>query len=519
MSVRAEERISVLLVEDDDEDYLLTRDLLAKLDVPYEVDRACDYASALEASRARGYSVGLVDYRLGPDNGIDLVRELVEAGSDMPMIVLTGQGDHEVDVEAANAGAADFLVKGELSPTLLERTIRYAIRSQASLRALREREEGLRQAQRLEAVGQLAGGVAHDFNNMMTAVIGFAELALARLGDPEDPAREYLHEVKRAGERAGELAHQLLAFSRKQVLQTRVFDLNDVVSDVSGMLRRLLSDDVELVTVLDPRLGAIEADPAQIEQVLVNLAINAGDAMPGGGKLTIETTNVELDAAHASRYLDVRPGSYVQLAVTDTGTGMDAEMTGRIFEPFFTTKEVGEGTGLGLATVFGIVKQSGGDIGVYSELGRGTTFRVYLPRAHSPVDVVETPAARTAAPACAGTILLVDDEELVRNFEEAVLDESGYTVLAAAGPTQALELAREHAGTIDLLVTDVVMPHLSGRELADLLAEERPGLRVLFTSGYASGAIAHHGIVEPGAAFLQKPMSRVALLDKVRELL
>jgi signal transduction histidine kinase len=514
-----DERIAVLLVEDDDEDYLLTRDLFAKLDVHYDIHRVADYRSALEAASEGAFGVGLVDYRLGPDNGIDLVREIVERGDDLPMIVLTGQGDHAVDVEAAKAGAADYLVKGELSPTLLERTIRYAIRSQANLRALREREEGLRRAQRLEAVGQLAGGVAHDFNNMMTAVIGFAELVLAQVDPAQQTTREYLGEIKRAGERAGELSNQLLAFSRMQVLQTSVFDLNTLVAELTGMLNRLISDDIELVSILDPGLASVEADPAQVEQVVVNLAVNASHAMPGGGKLTIETTNVELDESHASRYLDVRPGPYVQLAVSDTGTGMDAETVSRIFEPFFTTKEVGEGTGLGLATVFGIVKQSGGDIGVYSELGRGTTFKVYLPQTLSAAKELDLPVVHSPTALGSETILLVDDEEQVRHFERAVLTASGYTVLEARDPEHALELSRTHDGEIDLLVTDVVMPGLSGRDLAERIVRERPQLKTLYTSGYASGAIAHHGILEPGVAFIQKPLNRLSLITKVRETL
>src|ERR1043165_9453090 len=310
-----EEHIGVLLVDDDDEDYLLTTDLLSKLDgVQYQLHRVVDYQSALKASEEGLYDVCLVDYRLGPDDGIELVRELIANGHDMPIIVLTGQGDHDVDVEAARAGAADYLVKGEISPTLLERTIRYAIRSHADMRALRESEDSRRQAQRMEAVGQLAGGVAHDINNMMTAVIGFSALVLARLDDAHDPLRPYLEQIKRAGERAGDMAHQLLAFSRKQVLQTRVFNVNTVVADVEKLLQRLISDGVELLSVLDEKLEPVEADPGQIEQVIMNLAINASDAMPNGGKLTIETANVELDASFAERYADVSPGPSVLLA-------------------------------------------------------------------------------------------------------------------------------------------------------------------------------------------------------------
>ena len=505
-------RIDVLLVDDDDDDYLLTKDMLSRLDGPhYEIRWAPDSESALRECHQAAYDVCLIDYRLGPEDGIQLVRQLVEEGADMPIIVLTGQGDYRVDVEAAEAGAADYLVKGDLSPTLLERTIRYAIRSNADMRALRNREKELRQAQKMEAVGQLAGGIAHDFNNMMTGVIGFSELTLARLG-AADPLREYVEEIKHAGERAGALTQQLLAFSRKQVLQTRVIDLNSVVAEVEKLLGRLVADDVVIVTVLDPTLEHVEADLGQLEQVMMNLAINASDSMPSGGTLTIETSNVQLEAGDAA-------GSYVQLTVSDTGAGMDDETARQIFEPFFTTKEHGSGTGLGLSTVYGIVKQSGGDISVDSRLGQGTTFKVFLPSVHAMIDEVELPAVDVDLPRGSETILLVDDEDIVRRFVLEVLTECGYSVLAAGGAEQALELSRDHASSIQMLLTDVVMPRLSGPELSEQLAQDRPGLRTLYTSGYAPDAIAHHGVLEPGISFLSKPLNRASLAQKVREVL
>jgi CheY-like chemotaxis protein len=307
------------------------------------------------------------------------------------------------------------------------------------------------------------------------------------------------------------MSHQLLAFSRKQVLQTQVFNINTVVVEIQKLLQRLLADNIELVSVLDPELEPVDADPGQIELVIMNLAINAGDAMPAGGKLMIETANVELDTSDTSRYIDVKPGHYVLLAVSDSGTGMDAETTQRIFEPFFTTKDVGKGTGLGLSTVFGIVKQSGGDI--------GTTFKIYLPRVQASVEQLEKPTTDTKLPRGSETILLTDDEELVRSFEREVLIERGYTVLEAHGPSHALELAREHSGPIHLLLTDVVMPELNGRELSEQLTQNRPEIKTLYTSGYASGAIVHHGILESGVAFLPKPLNRNSLAYKVREVL
>ena len=519
MGSRAPGQIAVLLVDDDADDYLLTKDLLSKLDGDrYDIQWVSDHRSALRAAHEGEHDVYLVDYRLGADDGIELVRELIANGHDVPVIVLTGQGNRDVDVEAAQAGAADYLVKGEVSPALLERTIRYAMQGRAHLRALRESEEGLRQAQRMEAVGQLAGGVAHDFNNMMSVVIGFSEFVLAHLDDAH-PQRAHVEEIMRAGKRASTMTQQLLAFSRKQVLDPRVFDLNTVVADVETMLQRLIGEDIELVSVLDPELEPIEADPGQLEQVLMNLVINARDAMPTGGKLTIETANVDLDAEYASRHLDVVPGPYVLLAVSDTGVGMEAETLRQIFEPFFTTKEEGKGTGLGLATVFGIVKQSGGDIHVYSEPSQGTTFKIYLPRTQAPVDRVEPPVAGTKPARGTETVLLVEDEELVRSLERKVLEESGYTVLEALSANHALELAEQHDGVIDLLLTDVVMPQLSGRELADLLAPERPEMRILYASGYTADAITRHGVLEQGIAFLPKPLTPTSLLRKVREVL
>jgi signal transduction histidine kinase len=509
------EQIDVLLVDDDDDDYLLTKDMLSGLDGPeYAIHWVADSQSALRECHQATYDVCLIDYRLGPENGIELVRELIADGNDMPIIVLTGQGDYRVDVEATQAGAADYLVKGEISPTLLERTIRYAIQSNADMRALRKSEKELRQAQKMEAVGQLAGGIAHDFNNMMTAVIGFSELTLARL-EAADPLREFVEEIKRAGERAGVMTQQLLAFSRKQMLQMRVLDLNVVVTEVEKLIQRLVADDVEVVCVLDPELEHVEADFGQLEQVIMNLAINASDSMPAGGKLTIETANVELDA----RFVDIAPGQYVLLAVSDTGTGMDERTMRQIFEPFYTTKEIGRGTGLGLSTVFGIVKQSGGDVSVYSEPGHGTTFKVYLPQVRAPIDRIAVPVAETELPRGSETILIVDDEHVVRRFELEVLTECGYTVIEASGVQHALELARDHPGRIDLLLTDVVMPTLSGPEVSERLARDRPDLRTLFTSGYASDAIVRHGVLEPGIAFLPKPLSRGALARKVRETL
>jgi PAS domain S-box-containing protein len=377
-------------------------------------------------------------------------------------------------------------------------------------------EEQFRQAQKMEAVGRLAGGVAHDFNNLLTVITSYSALLLEDLG-PTDPRREDLNEILRAATGAAGLTRQLLAFSRQQVLEPRVLDLNEVVGAAGKMLQRLIGEDVELVTVLAPDLGWVKADPGQIEQVIMNLAVNARDAMPDGGKLTIETSNAELNDAYARRHPPLSPGEYVLLSVSDTGIGMDEVTRTRLFEPFFTTKAQGRGTGLGLATVYGIVKQSAGFIWVYTELGHGTTFKIYLPRVHED-PVAAQPAASTEVRG-SETIVVAEDAEGVRAVVQNVLRRNGYTVLPAPDGQTALDLVGTHPEPIHLLITDVIMPGMSGRQLADRLRDLRPGLKVLFVSGYTDDAIIRHGMLEPGIAFLQKPFTPESLTRKVREVL
>jgi nitrogen-specific signal transduction histidine kinase/CheY-like chemotaxis protein len=380
-------------------------------------------------------------------------------------------------------------------------------------------EAQLLQSQKMEAIGQLAGGVAHDFNNLLGVITGYAELLLKDLGALH-PGLHRVEQIQRAAERAGGLTRQLLAFSRKQVLLPEVLELNSVLDETEKMLRRLIGEDVQLVTVFAPGLGLVKADPGQMEQVIVNLAVNARDAMPGGGKLIIETSNVDLDANYTRTHPEVRPGPYVMLAVSDTGHGMNTDTMSRIFEPFFTTKEVGKGTGLGLSTVFGIVKQSGGHIGVYSEVGRGTSFKVYLPRIERSGEVAPAGVARAEAlPVGSETILLVEDEEALRQLIREILEVGGYRVLPGGSPEEALAAAEAHSGPIHLLLTDVVMPLMSGRQVADRIKASRPAVRVMYMSGYTDEAISHHGALEPGTEFLQKPFTAHALLRKVREVL
>jgi two-component system cell cycle sensor histidine kinase/response regulator CckA len=379
-------------------------------------------------------------------------------------------------------------------------------------------ENQLRQAQKMQAVGRLAGGIAHDFNNILMAILGYSDMAMKAL-PASDPVRKLIEEVHAAGTRAAALTRQLLAFSRKQVLLPRVFSLNDLAANLSEMLRRLIGEDIQLVTAFDPTSGQVKADPGQIEQVIANLAVNSRDAMPHGGTLTIGTANVELDESYASQYAEVSPGRYVLLTVTDTGTGMTDEVKAHIFEPFFTTKDQAKGTGLGLAIIFGIVKQSGGHITLDSEPGYGATFKVYLPRVERAGEVAVPRGASGEVPYGTETILLVEDNESVRKLARMVLEERGYTMLMAGNGAEAIELARRYAGEIHLLLTDMIMPGMSGLVLAPLLVSSIPGLKVLYMSGFTDAAIERQDLATIGSSFLQKPFTADLLAHQVRALL
>jgi PAS domain S-box-containing protein len=379
-------------------------------------------------------------------------------------------------------------------------------------------ETQLRQSQKLEAIGSLAAGVAHDFNNILGVIIGYGELAQHQL-EPGHPVRPRVDQILKAGQRAAHLTRQLLAFSRKQVLQPKLLDLNTIVADTHRMLGRLIGEDLKVVARPALALGTVNADPGQVEQIILNLAVNARDAMPKGGSLTLETANVDLDEAYASAHPPATPGRYVMLAVSDTGIGMDPETQQRMFEPFFTTKPEGQGTGLGLATVYGIVKQSGGHIWVYSEPGRGTTFKVYLPRVDELAEVALQGTAPLDTPRGHETILVVEDSEPLREVVREALEDRGYEVRLASNGEEALALARGREGPIDLLLTDVVMPKLGGGDLARMLSTLRPGIRVLYMSGYTSGAILHQGALGEGVTLLEKPFTTDKLARAVREAL
>lgn len=765
--------LKILLVDDDEDDYIITRDLLAEIKGnSFHLDWVETYQTALETIVRNQHDVYLIDYRLGERNGLELLSEVIARGSTAPLILLTGQGDRVVDVEAMRRGASDYLVKGAIDAPSLERSIRYAIerkqaeqtlresehfirtifssvgegivvfdrnlhcqmwnnfmeeltglpeeqalgRSATSLfshppqpggehplqqaligevvsppytpfyipetgkegwmvavytphrtpegeiigvvatirditerkqveEALRESEkkyrtliermsegllqvdnngliqfvndrfcemvgyardellgkpasellsqagdqfltekeirptpentapyetqlrmksgetiwvrvgvapvidaenkvigsvrihaditerkqaektrarleEHLRQSQKMEAVGTLAGGIAHDFNNLLTAIMGYTGLALDRISPDEPPYHDILG-IQKTAERATDLTRQLLAFARRQMVELRVLNLNDLILDMGKMLRRLIGENIELVTLPAPDLGLVKVDPGQFEQLLVNLAINARDAMPEGGKLIIETANVTLDRLYAQNHAEVIPGEYVMLAVTDNGIGMTEDIQDHIFEPFFTTKEVNKGTGLGLATCFGTVKQSNGHIWVYSEPGQGTSLKIYLPRMAEPE--TDSPFRNDPfgnLPRGTETILLVEDDPAVRGLASRILSQQGYHLLEASNGDEALRLVQKQPRQkIDLLITDVVMPQMGGKDLANRLKTIQPSFKVLFTSGYADNAIVQHGILEPEIDFLQKPFSLEMLIRKAREVL
>ena len=462
------------------------------------------------------WDVALSDFAVHDFGALQALSLIQDRGVDLPLIVITGKIKESDVLSVLKAGAADHLTRGNLMRlnAAVERELRAV-----SLRRERVRlEEQFRQAQKMEAVGRLAGGVAHDFNNLLTVITGYSDLLLAK-PELQETHRTALEEIRRSAERGGALTGQLLAFSRRQPLQARSIHLNELVLHIEKLLRRLIGEDIELVTIPAAGQDMVEADAGRLEQVIMNLVVNARDAMPDGGKLTIETGTVQLGANFSAKQLGVKPGAYVTISVVDTGTGMDEETKSHLFEPFFTTKSPGRGTGLGLATAYGIIRQSGGAIGIYSEPGLGTTARIYLPRAEDAA--AADPDSRAADQHLDGaeTILLVEDEARVRKLIIDILSAHGYRVLEATRGEEAVRLCRLHKSEIHLSVVDVVMPEMSGPDLVRTIAPLRPGMRVLYISGYTDEAIIHHGILRSGAAFLQKPFLPDALVRKVREVL
>ena len=505
--------IRLLLVEDNPADARFLQAMLGgSVDPRFELVHVEQLGAAQRQVELQSYHAVLLDLSLPDAQGLQGVTVLHEQMPTLPIVVLTGSDDEALAVDAVRQGAQDYLVKGKIDSTLLTRTVRYAIE--------RNQLEGqLRHAQKMETIGRLAGGLAHDFNNLLTVAITHTDLMRSRL-HAGDPLLEHVNEMEHAAEQAISLTRQLLAFSRQQVLTPRVLDLNHVVSRMVSMMRRLIGTDIELSNVLQMGLGLVQVDPGQIKQVILNLILNARDAMPQGGKLTIETKDFTVGRAGLrAAGATIPAGDYVLLAVGDTGSGMDAATQLHLFEPFFTTKPVGQGTGLGLATVYGIVQQSGGFIQVESAAGEGSTFRILLPRAHQTVAEVDHSEPVAAAGRGFETILLVEDYPSLRAAFRSVLRSKGYQVLEASDGVEALDIASQLDGPLHLLVTDIVMPKLNGRELAAQLLVLRPGLRVLFMSGYPKGGIGYPGISDAEISFLEKPFNAETLARKVREVL
>ena len=504
----------ILAVDDDAQARALIEMALADAPFTYELDIVSTAAAGLTRIASAQHDVYLIDQQLPDGNGVELIQRAKREGITQPFILMTGYGSGALDEAASREGAADYVEK-HMVGAHLERSIRYALRNWQWARALFDREEQLRQAQKMEAIGRLAGAVAHDFNNLLTAIVGYADM-IAERDNPEETLRD-ASEIRKVADRASALTRQLLAFSRKQFLDPTVLDLNEAIAGLLQVLPRVIGERIHTTTRLGKSLKLIKADAGQIEQMLLNLVLNARDAMPDGGNLTIETANVMLDHARLdSEALTLPHGAYVMLRVSDSGTGMDDAIRGRIFEPFFTTKPKGKGTGLGLATVYGIVDQSGGQISLETAQGRGTTFRIYLPEARGRADEPNPPPVAARDEGGTEVLLLVEDNEDVRQLSARALRRRGYTVFEAASGEMALDWWLRAPVRPDLLVTDIVMPGLSGPELAERLRGYHPSLRVLFISGYTDAADEAHGAYLAGVPLLQKPFTSRTLAERVR---
>jgi two-component system, cell cycle sensor histidine kinase and response regulator CckA len=514
--------LRVLIADDSEDDVVILLHVLRRAGYEPVYERVST-APAMKAALEQPWDIVISDFEMPRFGGFEALQLLRDSGHDLPFILVSAVVSEEMAVTAMKAGAHDYIMKRNLTrlPPAIERELQeFQTRAarKAAEDALRRSEEQLRQSQKIEAVGRLAAGVAHDFNNFLTAITGHSELLLRQLG-AGDPLRKHAEQIEKVAYLAAVLTRQLLSFSRKQVIEPRVLELNAVISNIERMLRQLIGDDIEFCTSLDPAAGHIKADAGQIEQVVMNLAVNARDAMPNGGKLTITTDTVTLDKNHLKNFPGLRAGGYVVITIADTGTGMSEEVKAHLFEPFFTTKPLGKGTGLGLATCFGIVKQNNGHINVQSEVGKGATFKIYFPQLPLTLD---SPPVHVRPPAAAGgdeTVLLVEDEPAVREFAVATLREKGYAVVEAVNGEEGLRLARQHDGKIDLVLTDVVMPIMGGKEMADALRAAHPDMKILFTSGYTDDALVQHGVLRPDIKFLQKPYMTATLTRKVREVL
>jgi signal transduction histidine kinase len=506
--------VSILLIDDDPQAHALIE--MALIDAHFErkIEVVATAAAGLERIKADHHDIYLVDQRLPDGTGLDVIRAAKHLGADKPFILMTGYGSGALDEAALREGAADYVEK-HLVGAHLERSIRYALRNWQASRELHDREEQLRQSQKMEAIGRLAGGVAHDFNNLLTAIIGYTDMIAERSDLDPATARE-VQEIRLAADRGAALTRQLLAFSRKQLLNPTVLNINESVAGLLHMLPRLIGDHIHTDARLAAGLAFVKADVSQIEQVIVNLVLNARDAMATGGYVTIETANVELTEDRlAVEGLALEPGRYVMLSITDTGVGMDEATRAHAFEPFFTTKAKGKGTGLGLATVYAIIDQSGGGIAMDTAPDRGTSIRIYLPVTDAPAPLERQHAAPSATEGTE-TLLLVEDNDAIREISAQALRRRGYTVFEARNGEEAIDWASKSAVQADMLITDVVMPGMSGPNLAARLMQQTPDLRVLYMSGYTDDATEVHGAFWGGVPLLQKPFTPSQLAESVR---
>ncbi|HUP40157.1 MAG TPA: response regulator [Vicinamibacterales bacterium] len=519
----ATQSIRLALVEDSEDDAHLILHELRRSGYTVTAQRV-ETAQALTSLLADGeWDLVISDHNLPQFSAPEALRLVRAHARYIPFIIVSGSMGEELAVNAMKSGAADYLVKGQLTRLgpAVKRELADAEQRRQRAQAeetLRQTEQQLRQSQKMEAVGRLAGGIAHDFNNLLTAILGYSELVLAEM-PPDSPGRGDIEEIRKAGNRAAALTRQLLAFSRRQVLQLRVADFNEIVANVEKLLHRMIGADVELVTELNPEIGHVRVDPGQMEQVLINLAVNARDAMPQGGRLCLRTSDQVFTQPAEVHSVTMQPGRYLVATVSDTGMGMTSEIVKQIFDPFFTTKGVGEGTGLGLSTVYGIVKQSSGYIFVNSEPGRGTAFEIYLPCVDAPVDALQHNASAAQSVKGSETILLVDDDAGVRDLIGRALTDNGYHVLVASTGLDALRVAAAHAGPIRMLITDLVLPRMGGVEVAAQLIAARPDLLVMYISGYTDRREGPLEASHAGRAYLQKPFIPRVLMLKMRELL
>ena len=509
--------IKVLLVEDNPDDANMVLQQLTHAGFETTSQRVDNEAAFLAGLDGR-LDLILCDYTMPEFSGLRALELLKKSGLDIPFLIVSGSIGEEIAVEAMKLGAADYLFKDRLAR--LGSAVHQALEQVRLRRERRKLEAELIEAQKMEVIGKLAGGVAHDFNNLIAVIMGYSDLMMEKL-EPDSPLQKDAQTIRHAAERAAGLTRQLLVFSRKQPVQPVVLDINQVVGDMEKMLGRLIDENVELIFTLGPQVGRLKADSGYVGQVLMNLVVNARDAMPNGGKITVETGNATLDQDYARAHPGAAPGDYVMLSVSDTGTGMTDEVKAHLFEAFFTTKPKGKGTGLGLATCQTIVQQCGGHIAVSSQFGQGATFRVYFPQVQEAIQLSDT-TLRKKQPMPRGTetLLVVEDEPAVRHLACQVLRAQGYEVLSATNGQDGLHVARQHKGAaISLVITDVIMPQMGGKVMAEWLSASFPDLKILFTSGYTDDAIAHHGVLDAGVDFLPKPYTPSSLAHKVRAVL